>query len=82
MATNLFEVFWCSLLENPTEQKNILLLLQIMMTISISTATCEKVFSKLNIEKTSLHMRISSSMMSCISVLVQLPWKSLIQTLF
>ena len=34
------------------------------MTISVSTATCERGFSKLNIEKTPLRRRMNSQMLS------------------
>lgn len=72
------------LLGNSTELKNILLLPQIVMNISVSTGIRDRGFSKLSIEKTSFCTRMNSQTLSdvkCI-VLVLFPWKSLVQRLF
>ena len=71
MKNTLIEMFQCILLDNRTEMKNILLLLQIMMTKYTSTATCEREFSKSNIEKTYLCTTMNNQAFSdnmCISI--------------
>ena len=56
----LIEMFQCILLENSTELKNIMLLIQIMMNMSVSTATCERGLSKLHAQKISLRTRMNT----------------------
>ena len=68
----LVEVFYCILLENLTVLKNISCLLQKMMTLSVSTAICERGFLNLNKEKASLPTRSKHQVMSCTLVLVLL----------
>lgn len=57
------EVSRCILLENPTDSKNTLFLLEIMINISICT-TVKKRFLKSNTEKTSLYTSMNSQTLS------------------
>ena len=58
--TEIFE----TTIKTPTlklEMGNILILVEIMMVISVSTASCERNFSHMNNEKTSLRTKLSNS---------------------
>ena len=52
------EVFTDILLQNEEEFKALLPILEIMLTISVSTASCERGFSAMNRQKTSLRTRL------------------------
>ena len=54
------EVFTDILLQNEEEFKALLPILEIMLTISVSTASCERGFSAMNRQKTSLRTRLKA----------------------
>ena len=60
---NLFEIYTDLLREGREGMKNILVILNIMLVISASTAAAERGVSKLNIEKTSLRTRLNSKIL-------------------
>ena len=58
---NLFEIYTDFLREGREDTKNILVILNIMLVISANTASADRGFSKLNIDKTSLCTRFNSN---------------------
>ena len=61
---NLFEIYTDLLREGREDMKNILVILNIMLVISASTAATERGFSKVNIEKTTLRTRLNRKTLS------------------
>ena len=62
--TNLFESYTDLLRESKEDMKNIIVILNLMLVISASTAAAERGFSKLSIEKISLHTRLNNKTLS------------------
>ena len=56
----MVDVYWDFLLENDEKIQNILVLIQIMATISSSTAASQCAFSAMNTKKTSLHTSLKN----------------------
>ena len=59
----MFEIYTDLLREGREGMKNILVILNIMLVISASTAAAERGVSKVNIEKTSLRTRLNSKIL-------------------